>query len=88
MPRWTWRTRDGELQPADEAVLRLAQLSARLARCPDLDSLVEPTLAGLDELFGYENSLLLLLDESRRAALHDRQPRLPERGRGLRGAHG
>jgi hypothetical protein len=45
-------------------VLRLAQLSARLARCPDLDSLVESTLVSLDELFGYTHSLLLLVDES------------------------
>jgi adenylate cyclase len=48
----------------EEGVLRLAQLSARLARCPDLDSLVESTLASLDELFGYAHSLLLLVDES------------------------
>jgi hypothetical protein len=45
-------------------VLRLAQLSARLARCPDLDSLVESTLTALDESFGYSHSLLLLVDES------------------------
>jgi hypothetical protein len=45
-------------------VLRLAQLSARLARCPDLDSLVESTLTSLDDAFGYSNSLLLLVDES------------------------
>ena len=48
----------------DARVLGLAQLSARLARCPDLDSLVEATLAALDELFGFRNSLLLLVDES------------------------
>jgi hypothetical protein len=48
----------------DERVLKLAQLSARLARCPDLDSLVESTLGALDELFGFSHSLLLLVDES------------------------
>jgi adenylate cyclase len=48
----------------DEQVLRLAELSARLARCPDLDSLVEVALAALDELFGFSHSLLLLVDES------------------------
>jgi adenylate cyclase len=50
--------------PDDERVLRLAQLSARLARCPDLDSLVESTLTALDELFGFSHSLLLLVDEA------------------------
>jgi hypothetical protein len=49
--------------PRDERVLRLAELSARLARCPDLDSLVESTLGALDELFGFSHSLLLLVDE-------------------------
>jgi GAF domain-containing protein len=49
---------------ADGRVLALAQLSARIARCPDLDSLVEATLACLDELFGFRHSLLLLVDES------------------------
>ncbi len=44
-------------------VRRLATLSERLARCPDLDTLVSTTLASLAELFGYEHSLLLLLDE-------------------------
>ena len=45
------------------AVRRLAALSERLARCPDLDTLVSTTLASLAEMFGYEHSLLLLLDE-------------------------
>ena len=42
---------------------RLAELSARLSRCPDLDTLVGAALDGLAALFGYEHSLLLLLDE-------------------------
>jgi hypothetical protein len=42
---------------------RLAELSARLSRCPDLDTLVGAALTGLADLFGYEHSLLLLLDE-------------------------
>ena len=42
---------------------RLAELSARLSRCPDLDTLVGAALDGLAALFGYEYSLLLLLDE-------------------------
>jgi adenylate cyclase len=43
---------------------RLAQLSSRLSRCPDLDTLVSAALSGLADLFGYEHSLLLLLDEN------------------------
>jgi uncharacterized membrane protein YeaQ/YmgE (transglycosylase-associated protein family) len=35
-----------------------------MARCPDLDSLLEATLGALDELFGYSHSLLLLVDET------------------------
>ncbi len=41
----------------------LAQLSERLGRCPDLDTLVGAALGGLADLFGYEHSLLLLRDE-------------------------
>lgn len=40
----------------------LAELSARLARCPDLDALVGCALSGLAELFGFEHSHLLLLE--------------------------
>ena len=42
---------------------RLAELSSRLSRCPDLDTLVTATVDGLAELFGYQHCLLLLLDE-------------------------
>jgi GAF domain len=44
--------------------VRLAELSGRLSRCPDLDTVVTAALRGLSEQFGYEYSLLLLLDES------------------------
>ncbi len=53
----------GELRAEGEQVRKLARLSERLARSPDLDTLVSTTLASLAELFGYEHSLLLLLDE-------------------------
>ena len=43
---------------------RLAELSARFARCPDLNNVVEHALGGIAELFGYECSILLLLDEN------------------------
>ncbi len=42
---------------------RLAELSARLSRCGDLDTLVEVTVGGLSELLGYEHTMLLLVDE-------------------------
>lgn len=42
---------------------RIAELSGRLGRCPDLDTVVEAAVAGLAELFGYEHSLLMLADE-------------------------
>lgn len=42
----------------------IVELTARLSRCPDLDTLVAATVDGLAELFGYEHSMLLLLDET------------------------
>ena len=42
---------------------QLAELTARLARCPDLDTLVGAVVEGLDEHFGFGHSLLLLRDE-------------------------
>jgi predicted pyridoxine 5'-phosphate oxidase superfamily flavin-nucleotide-binding protein len=45
------------------SVAGLAELSARLSRCPDLDTTVGVAVRGLADLFGYEHSLLLLLDE-------------------------
>jgi hypothetical protein len=42
---------------------RIAELSARLSRCPDLDTVVETAVTGLAELFGYEHSVLMLADE-------------------------
>jgi adenylate cyclase len=49
--------------PAASVLSALAQLSQRLGRCPDLDTLVSAALAGVAEQFGYEHSLLLLRDE-------------------------
>jgi predicted pyridoxine 5'-phosphate oxidase superfamily flavin-nucleotide-binding protein len=46
------------------ATSRLAELSARLSRCPDLDTLVSATVDGVCDTLGYEHVLLLLLDES------------------------
>ena len=47
-----------------DSPVALSELVARLSRCPDLDSLVGATVAGLDELLGYPHSSLLLLDEA------------------------
>lgn len=41
-----------------------AELAQRLARCPDLDTLVATATASLADLLHYEHSLLLLLDEA------------------------
>jgi predicted pyridoxine 5'-phosphate oxidase superfamily flavin-nucleotide-binding protein len=41
----------------------LAELSARLTTCPDLDALVTAMITGLVEVLGYEHCLLLLVDE-------------------------
>ena len=45
------------------SVAGLAELSARLGRSPELDTLVSVALGGIDDLFGYRHSMLLLLDE-------------------------
>lgn len=45
------------------SIAGLAELSARLGRSPELDTLVSVALGGLDDLFGYRHSMLLLLDE-------------------------
>jgi hypothetical protein len=47
----------------DDRTAALAELSTRLGRCPDLDTVLSTTVCGLDELFGYPHSLVLLLDE-------------------------
>jgi adenylate cyclase len=41
----------------------LAELSARIGRCTDLDVLVDTSLDGLDQLLGFDHIHLLLLDE-------------------------
>jgi hypothetical protein len=51
----------GTARGGPEAV---AELSLRLGRCPDLDTLVETALRGLDELLGFAHSILMLVDES------------------------
>jgi predicted pyridoxine 5'-phosphate oxidase superfamily flavin-nucleotide-binding protein len=53
-------------RPAPASFAKLAELSARLSRCPNLDVLVDALVRGLAELLGYEHSLLLLLDEEGR----------------------
>jgi adenylate cyclase len=47
------------------AMADVGELSARLARCSDLDTLVSMAVDGVAGLLGYEHALLLLLDETR-----------------------
>ena len=42
----------------------LAELSLRLGRCPDLDTLVDAAVTGVGELLGYDHAMLLLADEA------------------------
>jgi hypothetical protein len=44
----------------------VAELTGRIARAAGLDTIVELTVASLDELFGFRHSLLLLVDEEGR----------------------
>jgi adenylate cyclase len=59
------RRRDGRDDPGERAPA-LAELAGRLSRAGDLDAMLETTVAGLATLFGYEHSLVLLLDEDGR----------------------
>jgi adenylate cyclase len=52
--------------PAADRAAGLAELSARISRSPDLDTIVATTVKGLAELLGFEHSALLLLDEDGR----------------------
>ena len=52
-------------EAADE-LAALAELTARISRCADLDVLADTTLDGLDQLLGYGHVHLLLLDEEGR----------------------
>jgi adenylate cyclase len=49
--------------PVTELTPRLAELSARLGRCGDLDGLVDAATRGVCEVLGYDHAVLLLLDE-------------------------
>ena len=53
-------------EAAEADPIALGEMAARLSRTLDLDALVSATVAGLAELFGYEHSMLLLLDEDGR----------------------
>jgi predicted pyridoxine 5'-phosphate oxidase superfamily flavin-nucleotide-binding protein len=60
---------DSSLEAGVEAAVdpaALAELATRLARAADLDTLVSTTVRALAELFGFEHSMLLLLDEEGR----------------------
>jgi hypothetical protein len=52
------------VNPGGDRLRLVADLSARVGRCEDLDHVITACLDGLDELFGYEHSILLVLDEA------------------------
>lgn len=52
--------------PTSRGAAGMAELTARISRCTDLDTLVSVTVDGLAELLGFEHNLLLLVDESGR----------------------
>ena len=60
----------------------LAELTGRLSRCTDLDTLVSVTVDGLGELLGFEHNLLLLLDESGRQLFTIASHGFPDQGVG------
>lgn len=45
---------------------QVAEITARIGRCNDLDALVDTTLAALDQVLGFEHSHLMLVDEEGR----------------------
>ena len=57
------RPYDAEV-PCAPGVAGLAELSRRLGRCPDLDTLVDTAVTSVGELLGYEHAVLLLADET------------------------
>ena len=48
----------------DDRLRLVADLSARVGKCDDLDHVITACVDGLDELFGYEHSMLLVLDDA------------------------
>jgi adenylate cyclase len=48
----------------DRPAENLARLVGRLSSCADLDGVIDTSLGSLAELFGWDHSLLLLLDEA------------------------
>ncbi len=60
----------------------LVELSARLARCQDLDALVDAVGTGLDELLGYRHSVLMLLAEDGRSLYTIASHGYPDQGVG------
>src|SRR4051794_10769699 len=52
-----------ELPPARDALGALAELIGRLGRCRDLDEVLTRSLDALADLFGFEHSMLMMLDE-------------------------
>ena len=56
----------GDTGPSPDRLAAVAELTGRLGRAGDLDTLVQATVDGLASLLGYPHSMLLLLDEDGR----------------------
>ncbi len=57
-------TDDRQVGSSELQAASLVELTTRLTRCADLDTLVATTVDGLAELFDYQHSALMLLDET------------------------
>jgi adenylate cyclase len=53
-------------RPLEQRLAALGELTRRLSRCNDLDTMVAAAVRGLDELLDYERSMVMLLDETGR----------------------
>src|SRR5688572_2961734 len=54
----------GPARSAAQDLVGLSVLTDRLGRCHDLDELITVALDGLSTLFGFDHSLLMMLDET------------------------
>ncbi len=56
-----------ERGPLADRLSGIGELTRRLSRCGDLDTMVDVAVRGLDELLGYERSVVMLVDETGQA---------------------
>lgn len=56
-----------ERRPLADRLSAMGELTRRLSRCGDFDTMVDVAVRGLDELLGYERSMVMLVDETGQA---------------------